>query len=482
MPDDHKREADASLAIGFRKVEDPSRHPIEQALTLFLESMDDFRDAFRLGMPALSEKRKQQQKKGRERLDALPIRPVRVDGEDSPALEADHPQVMSEMMATMDEMVRLSTSRILEVAARSLFIGIFTEFDVFMGRLLTALYSSRPELLKGIKREISLAELLEFSDLAGVKRDLMEKEIDSFRRDSYIEQFASLEQKFELRTLRQFKEWSEFVELSQRRNLMTHNGGRVNDQYLLLCQAQGCRFDPCPKIGEELRITPDYAYRAIFVMKKTGFMLAHTLWRKVFPDQQAAANESLNDALFALLKRRHWKLASEVGQFALTPIQTKEITDKQHRVRLVNTAIALKMRGGDSAKQAIALLETVDWSASLRDFRLATAVLNDNIQEATDLMRDIGQKGEMVNQLAYHTWPLFEQFRDKPEFHAAYREIYGEDFLSAPSGNEPGDKSWLELYIELTKEPEERNPESKQMEQEATKPSMQEETAPKDPS
>ena len=44
-------------------------------------------------------------------------------------------------------------------------------------------------------------------------------------------------------------------------------------------------------------------------------------------------------------------------------------------------------------------------------------------------MRDIGKKGELLNQLAYHDWPLFEEFRNRQEFQDAYQDIYKSPFL-----------------------------------------------------
>ena len=62
-----------------------------------------------------------------------------------------------------------------------------------------------------------------FQNLDDVKKDMLEKEIDSFRRESYIEQFLELERKFEIKTLRAFPEWVRFVEISQRSVSVGHN-------------------------------------------------------------------------------------------------------------------------------------------------------------------------------------------------------------------------------------------------------------------
>jgi hypothetical protein len=159
------------------------------------------------------------------------------------------------MLDAIQETERLADSRLLPLLARSILIGLFSEYDSFIGNLLKAIYIKRPELYKAIKREVSLTDLLEFNNLEDVKKDMLEQEIDSFRRESYIDQFVALEKKFEIRTLREFSEWPAFVEFSQRRNVMTHNDGRVSQQYISICEREGVRLESSRVIGEELKLT-----------------------------------------------------------------------------------------------------------------------------------------------------------------------------------------------------------------------------------
>lgn len=208
---------------------------------------------------------------------------------------------------------------------------------------------------------------------------------------------------------------------------MTHNDGRVSQQYLSVCEREGVKFTEKPKIGDELTLTPDYMREAIFVISKVGFMLAHTLWRKVLPDDIEDANEALNDTLYGLLIRKRWVMATSFGEFGLTDQMTKGVQEISLRIRVINTAIGLSQ--AKRKQEATQLLNSRDWSACIRDFKLAIAVLKESYSEAAQIMRDIGKRGELVSQLAYHDWPLFEDFRDQSEFQSAYQDIYGVPFL-----------------------------------------------------
>ena len=73
-------------------------------------------------------------------------------------------------------------------------------------------------------------------------------------------------------------------------------------------------------------------------------------------------------------------------------------------------------------------MNSVDWTASYRDFKLAIHILEEKFDEAIALMLSIGRSGEILKQSSYHTWPLFHKFRERPEFYSTYEKIYGEPY------------------------------------------------------
>ena len=93
---------------------------------------------------------------------------------------------------------------------------------------------------------------------------------------------------------------------------------------------------------------------------------------------------------------------------------------------MINLAIAFKFNGDDTACRQ--LLEKNDWSATIAEFKLAVAVLHDDFDKAGKWMKQIGKSGEILNEDAYHTWPLFRDFRASPQFLAAYESVYGYQF------------------------------------------------------
>jgi len=76
------------------------------------------------------------------------------------------------------------------------------------------------------------------------------------------------------------------------------------------------------------------------------------------------------------------------------------------------------------------VLDKKDWSATTYDFKLAYAVLTESYSDAYKLMEKIGKKGELINELSYHDWPLFREFRDREEFFDGYLAVYGYKYSS----------------------------------------------------
>lgn len=400
-------------------------HPIALTIDGALNAIDGYLEAAFIAIPLINKKRRVSLKSYSRRLRKISSAVAIEDGPPA-SVVVKNPHVASELFGTVREIDRILSSNVIDATAKSLFIGVFSEYDAFMGSLLKAMYAAKPDLFRSIRREIALTELMEFDSLKSVMHDMLDKEIDTFRRKSYVEQFAELEAKFDIK-LRAFTEWPQFVEITQRRNLMTHNDGRVSQQYLSVCQKEGVRLEASRKVHDKLELPGSYLVNTMFVISKTAFMLGHTLWRKVLPEQVQIADEALNSTIYELLHKKRWKSAAHFGRFGLQEPMVRRTTHLARRIRVVNTAIALVNLDQQAAAEV--LLDQEDWSASIREFKLATAVLKGQHNEAAKIMQDIGKSGELVNQMAYHAWPLFNKFRDQPEFQAAYEAIYGVAFL-----------------------------------------------------
>lgn len=413
---------EGSAADGDAQAPDVAQSSIGLVISDYLSSIRDITDATNVVMPHLANWLNTQRNDAVARLEAT----AKAGTIEEDRIHFDTRREVVAYSAARRDMRKIKGKKSFEILTRALFVQIFCEYDAFIGRLLTAIYQARPDLMRGISREISLADLLQFKDIEAACRGLLEKEIETFRRDSYIDQFSALESKFSLKTLRNFPEWKEFVEFCQRRNILVHNDGVVSEQYLAVCKREGVSLPPDTVAGARIGATNKGLARLIGVMSKLGYMLGHTLWSKVFPDQLEQMHQSLHLTIYAYLEDGRWTTAKYLADFALTDPMTKGMKEATRRMIVVNSAIARKFSGDESGAQKI--LDASDWSAAMPEFRLAVAVLKDDFEGAGQILRKIGKSGEILNQWGYYNWPLFNKFRDREEFYRIYEEIYGEPY------------------------------------------------------
>jgi hypothetical protein len=125
-----------------------------------------------------------------------------------------------------------------------------------------------------------------------------------------------------------------------------------------------------------------------------------------------------------MLQLEAWKDVKRIASFRLG--QRAVSNDLSRKVATVNLCIALKALEDDKFKD---LLAEVDWSSSLPEFKLAVAVLRDDIVGSVEAMKKVGKEGELLNEVSYYSWPLFRNFRLTKEFQEAFQEIYGRPFV-----------------------------------------------------
>jgi hypothetical protein len=194
-------------------------------------------------------------------------------------------------------------------------LSLFSAFDAYTDELLSALYERKPELFKRLNRSVPFSEILEATSIEDVKRVVLDDEIESFRRKSYVEQFEHLETTFGL-ALKAFDHWPAFVECSQRRNLLTHCGGIVSEQYRAICMREGYPENKLAAVGETIGLDPQYFLSTCEIMIEVGLKLGQTLWRKLLPDELATADGHLHQMQYEALKAAIWDRAKVFGEFA----------------------------------------------------------------------------------------------------------------------------------------------------------------------
>lgn len=309
-----------------------------------------------------------------------------------------------------------------KVLSSSLFVSLISQYDAFLNRLIRIIFSLKPEMLNGSDRVLTFSQLIDFNNMADAREYIIEKEIDTIMRKSHAEQFEYLEGKLNIKLRTNLPVWPEFIEITERRNLLVHCDGIVSNQYINVCALHNYKSINA-KVGDQLDIKDEYFNRAYEILFEIATKLTHTIWRKFLPEDLANADSALNDICYNLVNSGTFDLADNLLEFAVT--QKKHHDDESKSIFIINASLSKYLQNESNCAEKY--LKLKDWSSSGYDFKLAVAILRENNVDALDLIRKIGSTGE-IKQTQYQQWPLFTRFRELQEFKNLYKEIFEEEF------------------------------------------------------
>ena len=309
-----------------------------------------------------------------------------------------------------------------KIIPESLFVSLISQFDAFLNRLFRALFDIRPEYLNNSDKNLSFSQLVEFSSIEKAREYIIEKEIETILRKSHTDHFEYLETKLSMPLRKDLPIWKTFIEITERRNLFVHCDGVVSSQYIKVCKENHCLIGDV-KINDQLNVGHEYFIQAYECLYELATKLTHTLWRKLLKNDTEDADRKLNDTCYDLMSSKQFNIADILLEFACS--QKKHHNDALKNVFVINKALSQYLQ--DKKKNAKEIINAKDWSASSDDFKLAHLVLTEKYEECYELMRKIGNNGE-VDKENYMTWPLFSSLRKEDKFKQVYKEIFKEDY------------------------------------------------------
>lgn len=311
-----------------------------------------------------------------------------------------------------------------ETIPRGHVMALISQYDAFFGKLLRVILLKKPDILNASDEIFTFAQLVDFGSIEAAKEYILERKIDTVIRRNHAEQFDWMEKQFNIQLRKELDIWSDFIELTERRNLFVHTDGIVSDQYLKVCSKYSASIDETIK-GDRLEVTPEYFNKAYNVIFEIAFKLTHVLWRKLIPDELEEADRNLIEIGYNALHDENYRLATMIFDFA-TQFLKKHSSDKLRRTMVINQALSYKWGGND--KKAREIVANEDWSATSGKYRLAEAVIMGNFESAYAIMQEIGQSDREVTPFCYRDWPLFREIKTENKFLVTFEGIFGESY------------------------------------------------------
>ena len=299
-------------------------------------------------------------------------------------------------------------------------IGLVSAYDAFLAKLLRVVFSRHQELILTSEKNIKFSELLEFDSIEAARSALIDREIESVLRESHQEHFNWMEKKFKV-SLKELPAFSKFVELCERRNLLTHTGGIVSTQYVTNCKKFSV-YTRGANVGDRLTVNAVYYREAVNIICEIGIKLCYVLWRKFVKDERERADSVLNEFCYDLITQRNYSTAEAILSLSTAWVEI----DRCRRTMIVNQANAIRLQ--DRSTEAIKLLDREDWSAVSEEFRISVAAIHGDADEVIDLMKKIGSDGRPSAE-EYRSWPVFQSMRANSKFSEAYAAVFGEPLI-----------------------------------------------------
>nr|WP_156134843.1 hypothetical protein [Methylobacterium sp. ZNC0032] len=300
-------------------------------------------------------------------------------------------------------------------------IGLISAYDAFLSKLLHVVIRQHEELILTSDKNIKFSELSKYTSIMDARNDLISREVEAVIRQSHHEQFSWMERNFSIKLKEGLESWSKFVELCERRNLLTHTGGIVSTQYINNCSAHGHQPSGI-NIGDKLKISRKYFSNSVDLIYEIGIKLGHVLWRKFAKAEREDADSALNELAFELIFSRAYPLAESLLLFGTSTIKTHS-NDRIKRMMTINLANAIRLQGRTEIANKI--IDREDWSATSDDFQICAAAAKGNTKSVAEMMTKSDKSGTITSQ-NYRMWPIFRGMRTDPIFVNAFQATFGE--------------------------------------------------------
>lgn len=328
-------------------------------------------------------------------------------------------RAINEIIELMDNFKKLFRAK--KMFKQNSIVMMVSRYDDFFAEVIRLIYKKNPDRLRSTDKSLSYEEILSLGSVGKTLDRIINKEIDCLLYKNHYDQLKYLEKEFKINIVSNTNCVKKFIEITERRNLFVHSGGKVSDHYLSVCKKYKVSLGKKIKEGVIIGVDKEYFENAYNCLFEIGVVSGQLLLRKIFPKKLSFFDESLNETGYDLLKISQWQLANIIFDFAL---KMPPSSDLNYKIFIVNKCITLKHL--KEKKPMNELLNSIDWSSSSPEFLLAVQVLKGNYNEAELIMRRM--RGDRPNENDFRVWPLFKEFRTTNNFKRAFKKIYKKDY------------------------------------------------------
>ena len=289
-------------------------------------------------------------------------------------------------------------------------ISVLVRFENFLNDYFVWLINKYPDKYLS-EKQIKYSELLKYN-YDELRSELAKEAANSIMSQplsDWLKTFSNHKIKLDVIS----KQLNEFKEIYYRRNLIVHNNGKINRQYLAGIKADGRDY----QLGKKLVTDRQYVLESISTTMIIVYGILYASL-KVNKEDKDEYLEFLFSAGFEHMMEEDWSVSYFIFGLLINEECKNVLTNTLSQI---NFWISCKNMG--KFEQIKAEIEEVDYSAMNISVRMAKEILLENYEAAVPLM-DEAMSCEMTPDVV-ETGPLFIQFR-KTEYYKVFKEKYAD--------------------------------------------------------
>lgn len=291
-------------------------------------------------------------------------------------------------------------------------IALISATEWFLSEILHSHFDSHPDSAGIRERSLSFRDLATIGSIDEAQRYLIDLRVEEVLRGSFEDWITFLKEKLQLSMSYIDKDKDKMVEICQRRHLLVHNGGHVNQIYLNKVKKE---YRASGQLDDPALVDRNYLDDAISTFERVLALIASELWKKQDPADERRGN-LLTDIAFERLSSERWTVAEGLSFFLMND---KGLSERLRIIGQLNYWQSLKWQ--DRFEEIVEQVRCADYSAKDELFRLAQCALLDDDKLFFEMLPGI-LKSEKLSIKELKEWPIFRRMRES----AKYIETYGE--------------------------------------------------------
>lgn len=291
-------------------------------------------------------------------------------------------------------------------------------YDSFLSKLLMEVFFFYPGVSSLCDKALKLEMIKNESNVDEIKRKFISYQIEEIMRDSHNNQIEWIDKKLKTSIKKSFKMMREFVFLTELRNIIIHNNGKVNSIFKTNLKKSGWDVSKYNN-NEEVDLTLEIVKQSFDTVISLMITIYISLCNKLFKKEEDLVTCINDDIIYEYLLEQNYNKVSLISNL-LMDIGLNILQGVLNVVK-VNLAIAYRNSSIDKYKEIITGL-----GDDTTGDKLARAVLLEQYDLAACIFKEMGNNEGLYR--GSFEWPLFDKFRKTEPFKNAFKEVFGEEF------------------------------------------------------